>query len=79
VSHKISDEAEQTASRSNDTLPPNIFPQDEDVKSIDNADEATRRRLNHMLYTIITPKKVTDAFSIGKLSLEIIRKEFDSD
>ncbi|EZA58541.1 hypothetical protein X777_14703 [Ooceraea biroi] len=66
ASQKMTDEMEQKVpTKFNDTYPPKIFPEDKDVKSIDNADEATRRRLNHTFYMIITPKKVTDAFSMG--------------
>jgi len=79
LSREIAGEVERTASKFNDTYPPKIFPQDKDVKSIDNADEAIRKRLKHTFYTIITPKKVTDTFSIGKLSLEIPTEKFDSD
>ncbi|KAH0951871.1 hypothetical protein HN011_001277 [Eciton burchellii] len=63
-------EVERTASKFNDTYPPKIFPQDKDVKSIDNADEAIRKRLKHTFYTIITPKKVTDTFSIASSGVE---------
>lgn len=49
----------------NDTYPPKIFPQDKNVKSIDKADEAIRKRLNLTLYT--TSEEIADTSStIGK-------------
>ncbi|XP_020288696.1 uncharacterized protein LOC109857110 [Pseudomyrmex gracilis] len=56
------DKTNQGITKFNDTYPPKIFPSDKNVKSIDKADDATRRRLESYFYATV-PTEVEAASS----------------
>ncbi|XP_012224377.1 uncharacterized protein [Linepithema humile] len=57
----VTNKTKQNTFMYNNTYPPKIFPKDKNIKSIDKADEATRKRLNLTLYT--TSEEIADTSS----------------
>ncbi|XP_012224378.1 uncharacterized protein [Linepithema humile] len=64
----VTNKTKQNTFMYNNTYPPKIFPKDKNIKSIDKADEATRKRLNLTLYT--TSEEIADTSSTIEITAQ---------